>query len=76
MGPNIFLEHGDLLKQYYSYGDGNHQEGDDENNHWNLKDFNDKNKSDFKLNDFISEGDSPAFLQLVDMGLDNMDHPD
>lgn len=75
MGPNIILNHGPLLKQYYSYGDGNHQEGDDENNHWNLKDFNEKNKSDYKLYDFISEGDSPAFLQLVDMGLDNMDHP-
>lgn len=75
MGPNIIQNHGDLLKQYYSYGDGNHQEGDDENNHWNLKEFNEKNKSDFKLHDFISEGDSPAFLQLVDMGLDNIDHP-
>jgi hypothetical protein len=25
--------------------------------------------------DFISEGDSPAFLHLVDVGLDNLNHP-
>jgi len=75
MGPKIIENHGALLKQYYSYGDGNHQEGDDENNHWNLAEFNAKNHSNFQLHDFISEGDSPAFLQLVDMGLDNEAHP-
>lgn len=76
MGPNIIENHGALLKQYYSYGDGNHQVGDDENNHWNLTDFNVKNHSNYQLHDFISEGDSPAFLQLVDIGLDNNEHPE
>ena len=73
---NIINNHGPLLKQYYSYGDGKHQEGDNENIHGNLAKINERKGSNFEINDFISEGDSPAYLHLIDIGLDNLKHPE
>ena len=75
MGPNIINNHGPLLEKYYSYGDGQNQEGDP--NHFEgdiLKIINTK-RGDFTKYDFISEGDSQSFLHLVDVGLDNYDDP-
>lgn len=72
MGP-LINDHGPLLKKYYSYGDGQHQDGDDENTHGNLSIH--KPLGVFKQFDFISEGDSPAFLNLMDTGLNNYKNP-
>jgi hypothetical protein len=75
MGEEIINNHGALLKQYYSYGDGQIQEGDDEHIHGDPTKLVNAQWGTFGIYDFISEGDSPAFLHLIDVGLDNLDHP-
>lgn len=76
MGNEIINDHGPLLQQYYSYGDGQKQEGDEEHIHGDLSKITGGQWGDFKKYDFISEGDSPAYLHLVEVGLDNIDHPE
>ncbi|MEB2776805.1 DUF1593 domain-containing protein [Algoriphagus sp. D3-2-R+10] len=75
MGNEIINNHGPLLKQYYSYGDGQKQEGDDEHIHGDPTKLENTQWGVFGIYDFISEGDSPAFLHLIDVGLDNLDNP-
>ncbi|WPR73965.1 DUF1593 domain-containing protein [Algoriphagus sp. NG3] len=75
MGNEIIKNHGSLLKQYYSYGDGQKQEGDDEHIHGDSTKLENAQWGTFGLYDFISEGDSPAYLHLIDVGLDNLDNP-
>ena len=75
MSNNIIHNHGALLEMYYSYGDGKKQVGDEEHIHGDINKLTNAQWGSFKQYDFISEGDSPAFLQLVDMGLDNVNHP-
>ena len=72
MGP-LINNQGPLLKKYYSYGDGQKQEGDEEHIHGNLEKIT--KDGIYKQFDFISEGDSPAFLHLMDTGLDNYKNP-
>ncbi|GMQ30276.1 DUF1593 domain-containing protein [Algoriphagus confluentis] len=76
MGEEIINNHGPLLKQYYSYGDGQVQEGDDEHIHGDPTRLENAQWGTFGVYDFISEGDSPAYLHLIDVGLDNLDHPE
>lgn len=76
MGGEIINDHGPLLKNYYSYGDGQHQEGDDEHIHGDLSKIKGAQWGDFGQYDFISEGDSPAYLHLIDVGLDNLQQPE
>lgn len=76
MGEEIINNHGPLLKQYYSYGDGQKQEGDDEHIHGDPTKLENAQWGTFDIYDFISEGDSPAFLHLINVGLDNLDHPE
>lgn len=75
MGEHIINNHGPLMKMYYSYGDGQKQEGDDEHVHGDITKIKGTRNGDFNKYDFISEGDSPAFLHLVNVGLDNLDNP-
>ena len=75
MGPEIINNHGPLLKKYYSYGDGQQQEGDDEHIHGDLSKIKDTQWGSFERYDFISEGDTPAYLHLVDIGLQNYSNP-
>ncbi|MDC6389229.1 DUF1593 domain-containing protein [Maribacter sp. PR1] len=75
MGPNIINNHGPLLKKYYSYGDGQQQEGDPNHFEGDISKIINTERGDFSKYDFISEGDSPAFLHLVDVGLDNYKSP-
>lgn len=75
MGEHIINNHGPLTKMYYSYGDGQKQEGDDEHIHGDLTKIKEGQWGTFEKYDFISEGDSPAFLHLVDVGLDNLNNP-
>ncbi|WP_026966931.1 DUF1593 domain-containing protein [Algoriphagus terrigena] len=76
MGDEIINNHGPLLKQYYSYGDGQFQVGDDEHIHGDSTKLVNAQWGTFGVYDFISEGDSPANLHLIDVGLDNLDHPE
>ena len=76
MGENIINNHGPLTQKYYSYGDGQKQEGDDEHIHGDISKITNAQWGSFKKYDFISEGDSPAYLHLMDVGLDNLEHPE
>jgi Protein of unknown function (DUF1593) len=76
MADNIIKNHGPLLKMYYSYGDGQVQPGDNEHVHGDITKLNNTMWGSFKQYDFISEGDSPAFLHLVNVGLGNLDNPE
>ena len=76
MGNEIINGHGPLLKHYYSYGDGKKQEGDDEHIHGDPDKMKGSQWGDFGQYDFISEGDSPAYFHLIDVGLDNLNHPE
>jgi hypothetical protein len=75
MGPKIIQNHGPLLQMYYAYGDGQKQPGDDEHIHGDPTKLKDAQWGSFQPFDFISEGDSPAFLHLVDVGLNNLNNP-
>lgn len=75
MGENIINNHGPLTKMYYSYGDGQKQEGDEEHIHGDLSKIKTGQWGSFNQYDFISEGDSPAFLHLINVGLDNLANP-
>lgn len=80
MKEHILQGHGPLLDMYYAYGDDKKQEGDPEHIHGiDLEAFNASNLGQswgpFEPYDFISEGDSPAFLHLIDVGLENLAHP-
>ncbi|MDA0138816.1 nucleoside hydrolase-like domain-containing protein [Solirubrobacter deserti] len=68
MRENILTGHGPLMAQYYTWGDGRQIPGDPEHNQG-------LNPNPAQLNDFISEGDTPAYLHLMDTGLRNLDHP-
>jgi len=76
MGNEIIKNHGPLLRQYYSYGDGQKQPGDDEHIHGDPIEIKDFQWGSFGVYDFISEGDSPAYLHLMDVGLANLKHPE
>ncbi|NJB87711.1 hypothetical protein GGR26_003495 [Lewinella marina] len=76
MGEHIIQGHGPLTARYYSYGDGQQQAGDPEHIHGDPDKLENAQWGSFVPYDFISEGDSPAFLHLVDVGLDNLEHPE
>ncbi|HZY80208.1 MAG TPA: nucleoside hydrolase-like domain-containing protein [Cyclobacteriaceae bacterium] len=67
---NIKTGHGPLLETYYLWGDGTQIQGDDEHSQGDPAEL-----EKFKMTayDFISEGDSPAYFHLVDVGLRNME---
>ncbi len=75
MAEKIINNHGPLTKMYYSYGDGQKQAGDNEHIHGDITKIKNAQWGSFNQFDFISEGDSPAFLHLIDVGLDNLENP-
>ncbi len=76
MSENIINNHGPLTKMYYSYGDGQKQAGDDEHIHGDLSKIKSGQWGSFGQYDFISEGDSPAYFHLINVGLDNLNNPE
>jgi hypothetical protein len=63
--------HGPLLERYRTYRDGKPTPGDDENNRWRPE-----ANLEYDVHDFISEGDSPAFMYLFDFnGLRSSEDP-
>ncbi len=73
MKEHIIQGHGPLLERYYSWGDGQKINGDPEHTHGTDEEME---KMKMTRYDFISEGDSPAYFHLVDVGLMNLDHPE
>jgi hypothetical protein len=69
---NIKFNHGPLLSSYYLWGDGTRILNDFDHTHGDTATLKKNNMTQY---DFISEGDSPAFFHLLDVGLDNLDHP-
>jgi hypothetical protein len=70
MKENIIDHHGPLTALYFSWGDGKKIAGDPEHTHG---DTAEARKAGLGRFDFISEGDSPAFLYLTDVGLRSME---
>jgi hypothetical protein len=75
MKNEIIDNHGPLTKLYYAYGDGQTQIGDEEHIHGDINKIKNTMWGSFDKYDFISEGDSPAYFHLIDVGLDNLTHP-
>lgn len=71
---NIVGDHGPLMELYALMGDGKTVEGelDEEQRGWD--DYLKANPN-YEKYDFISEGDSPSFLYLVDTGLRSLEDP-
>lgn len=69
---NIKFNHGPLLETYYLWGDGQKVPGDPEQTQG---DPDEAQKHGRKQYDFLSEGDSPAWLFLVDFGLGSSENP-
>ncbi|HEY4326414.1 MAG TPA: nucleoside hydrolase-like domain-containing protein [Mucilaginibacter sp.] len=67
---NIKFDHGPLMSSYFLWGDGQKIEGDPEDTQG---DTLEAKKYHLGKYDFISEGDSPAFLYLVDVGLRSLE---
>ena len=63
--PNIKTGHGPLMERYYTWGEGYHL--DDPQDHYGSPE--DAERAGRMIGDFISEGDSPSFLALLDFGL-------
>jgi len=75
MGENIIKNHGALTNMYYSYGDGNPPAGELEDIYSDPAKIKKNQWGSFTQYDFISEGDSPAFFHLMDVGLGNLNNP-
>lgn len=73
MAKNIIQNHGPLLSKYYSWGDGQKIANDEEHTHGNPEEMKKYNMTPY---DFISEGDSPAYFQLLDVGLRSKNNPE
>lgn len=67
---HIKFGHGPLLDAYYLWGDGRQLPGDPEHTHGDMAEAKKYDRSQY---DFISEGDSPAFFYLIDVGLRSLD---
>ena len=72
MKEHIVEGHGPLLEQYYTWGDGRQIRNDPEHNQGDPEEME---RFHMTPNDFLSEGDSPAYFQLLDVGLMNRDNP-
>jgi hypothetical protein len=71
-GENIKFNHGPLLENYYTWGDGQIIPGDPEYTQGNMEEANKQQRA---LYDFISEGDSPAYFFMLNYGLRSMEDP-
>jgi hypothetical protein len=69
---NIKLNHGPLMAAYLSWGDNHKDWGDPDDNRITPEQAQ---RSGRTIHDFISEGDSPAYFFLVDVGLRSMEDP-
>lgn len=82
---NIKFGHGELMSNYYLWGDGSKVEGDPEQTQGNLDSLRSHNEMmaerlagrgpviPVMQYDFISEGDSPSYFFLLDFGLRSLE---
>ena len=69
---NILFNHGPLLENYFTWGDGKKIPGDPEHNQGDPEVAKQRNRSQYS---FISEGDSPAYFFMLNYGLRSMEDP-
>jgi hypothetical protein len=69
---NIKFNHGPLMASYFTWGDGQKIEGDPEHTQGDTAQLKARNRQQY---DFISEGDSPAYLYLLNWGLRSIECP-
>jgi hypothetical protein len=69
---NILTDHGPLAANYYTWGDGREIANDFDHKRWMPEETVKEGRQQY---DFISEGDSPAFLFLIDVGLRTLEDP-
>jgi hypothetical protein len=67
---HIKFGHGPLLASYYLWGDEQQLPGDPEHTHGDMAEARKYGRSQY---DFISEGDSPAYFYLIDVGLRSLE---
>jgi len=67
---NIKFNHGPLMDNYYLWGDGQKITNDPEHTQGYMQDAVKNGHGQY---DFLSEGDSPSYLFLLDVGLRNME---
>jgi hypothetical protein len=73
---NLLVDTGPLMEEYRTYRDGKPTPGDDENNRWRPEESEANQNVGYGLHDFISEGDSPAYMFLFDFnGLRSSEDP-
>lgn len=72
---NIKTGHGPLLERYALIGDGQYIAGELEEEQRGIDLYLEKHP-EYERYDFISEGDSPSFLYLVDVGLRSLEDPE
>lgn len=73
------LEKSDFMSRYHTWGDGHHYDGEEEGSQFGdnpaLLAGNWWGRVPHEQYDMISEGDSPAFLYLLDRGLRSLENP-
>lgn len=74
MHKNIQSNHGALLEKYALMGDGNYLEGELPEEQRGSSEYL-ENNPEYNKYDFISEGDSPSFLYLINNGLRSLEDP-
>ena len=76
MEENLLEGTGPLMAEYRTYRDGKPTPGDDENRRWMLEQSAQNQNEGYGVHDFISEGDSPAYMHLFDFnGLRSSENP-
>jgi len=72
MAENIKFNHGPLLARYFLWGDGQRLQADPDHTQG---DTAQARRNGFGQYDFLSEGDSPSYLYLVNTGLRSLENP-
>jgi hypothetical protein len=76
MEENLLNGTGPLMAEYRTYRDGKPTPGDDENRRWMVEQTPQNQNQGYGVHDFISEGDSPAYMHLFDFtGLRSSENP-
>jgi hypothetical protein len=72
MAENIKFNHGPLLARYFLWGDGQKLQADPDHTQG---DTAQARRNGFGQYDFLSEGDSPSYLYLINTGLRSLENP-
>ncbi len=72
MAKNIKYGHGPLMDEYMVWGDGHAITEDSDDKYGDIEYTKKSGRGQY---DFISEGDTPAYLHLVDVGMRSLENP-